>query len=60
MPKTALRKEKLTLSFDSALKSVAVKAAKRRGVYPVTIQENLVRENSICTDIGTWMTAPPM
>ncbi len=44
MPKTALRKEKLTLSFDPALKSVAVKAAKRRGVYPVTIQENLVRK----------------
>lgn len=44
MPKTALRKEKWTLSFDPALKSVVVKAAKRRGVYPVTVLETLVRE----------------
>ncbi len=44
MPKTALRKEKWTLSFDPALKRVVVKAAKRRGVYPVTVLENLVRE----------------
>ena len=44
MPRTALRKEKWTLSFDPALKSVVVKAAKRRGVYPVTLLENLVRE----------------
>ncbi len=44
MPKTTLRKEKWTLSFDPALKSVVVKAAKRRGIYPVTVLENLVRE----------------
>lgn len=44
MAKTALRKEKWTLSFDPALKSLVVKAAKRRGVYPVTVLENLVRE----------------
>ena len=44
MPKTALRKEKWTLSFDPALKSVVVKAAKRKGVYPVTVLENLGRE----------------
>lgn len=44
MPKTTLRKEKWTLSFDPALKSVVVKAAKRRGVYPVTVLETLVRE----------------
>ena len=43
MPKTALKKEKWTLSFDPGLKSVVVKAAKRRGVYPVTVLENLVR-----------------
>lgn len=44
MPKTALKKEKWTLSFDPALKSAVVKAAKRRGVYPVTLLESLVRE----------------
>jgi hypothetical protein len=44
MPKTALKKEKWTLSFDPALKSAVVKAAKRRGVYPVTVLEGLVRE----------------
>lgn len=44
MPKSALRKEKWTLSFDPALKSLVVKAAKRKGVYPVTVLENLVRE----------------
>ena len=44
MPKTALRKEKWTLSSNLALKSVVVKTAKRRGVYPVTVLENLVRE----------------
>src|SRR6188508_1916929 len=44
MPKAALKKEKWTLSFDPALKSMVVKAAKRRGVYPVTVLENLVRE----------------
>jgi hypothetical protein len=44
MPKTALKKEKWTLSFDPALKSAVVKAAKRRGVYPVALLEGLVRE----------------
>lgn len=44
MPKSALRKEKWTLSFDPALKNLVVKAAKRKGVYPVTVLENLVRE----------------
>lgn len=44
MAKTALRKEKWTLSFDPGLKSLVVKAARRRGVYPVTVLENLVRE----------------
>ena len=44
MPKTALKKEKWTLSFDPSLKSAVVKAAKRRGVYPVTLLESLVRE----------------
>ena len=44
MEKSALRKEKWTLSFDPGLKNLVVKAAKRRGVYPVTVLENLVRE----------------
>ena len=44
MPKTALRKEKWTLSFDPALKGLVVKAARRKGVYPVTVLEDLVRE----------------
>lgn len=44
MPKTALRKEKWTLSFDPSLKSLVVKAARRRGVYPVALLEDIVRE----------------
>ncbi|HSA86995.1 MAG TPA: hypothetical protein VLD83_17910 [Candidatus Binatia bacterium] len=44
MPKTTLKKEKWTLSFDSALKSAVVKAAKRKGIYPVALLEGLVRE----------------
>ncbi|MEX5214695.1 MAG: hypothetical protein NW703_11075 [Nitrospiraceae bacterium] len=44
MSKTASRKAKWTLSFDPALKSLVVKAAKRKGMYPVTVLENLVRE----------------
>ena len=44
MPKATLKKEKWTLSFDPALKSVVVKAAKRKGMYPVTLLESLVRE----------------
>ena len=44
MPRPAKRKEKWTLSFNPALKSAIVKAAKRRGVDPVTVLENLVRE----------------
>ena len=44
MPRPTKRKEKWTLSFDPTLKSAVVKAAKRRGVYPVTVLENLVRE----------------
>ena len=46
MAKTALRREreKWTLSFDSGLKEFVVRAARRRGVYPVTLLEELVRE----------------
>ncbi|HWF58883.1 MAG TPA: hypothetical protein VN666_00990 [Nitrospira sp.] len=44
MGKYALRKEKWTLSFDPGLKNLVVKAAKRRGIYPVAVLEGLVRE----------------
>src|SRR5207244_11400820 len=44
MPKAALRKEKWTLSFDPLLKTLVVKAARRKGVYPVALLEELVRE----------------
>ena len=44
MPKAAPLKQKWTLSFDAALKNLVVKAARRRGVYPVTLLEDLVRE----------------
>ena len=44
VPRPAKRKEKWTLSFAPALKNAVVKAAKRRGINPVTLLENLVRE----------------
>ncbi|MCG3773855.1 MAG: hypothetical protein JW395_0670 [Nitrospira sp.] len=44
MPRPTKRKEKWTLSFDPTLKSAVVKAAKRRGVHPVTQLEHLARE----------------
>jgi hypothetical protein len=44
MGKAALKKEKWTLSFDSKLKSLVVNAARRKGVYPVNLLEQLVRE----------------
>ena len=44
MAKAALKKDKWTLSFDPILKSLVVKAARPRRVYPVTLLEDLVRE----------------
>ncbi len=44
MPKAALRKEKWTLSFDPRLKTLVVKAARRKGMYPVALLEEIVRE----------------
>jgi hypothetical protein len=44
MGKATLKKEKWTLSFDSRLKSIVVKAAHRKGVYPVNLLEEIVRE----------------
>lgn len=43
MPKTALRKEKWTLSFDPRLKRLLIKEARKNGVYPVTLLEQVVR-----------------
>jgi hypothetical protein len=46
MAKAALKREreKWTLSFDANLKAFIVRTAKRRGMYPVTLLEELVRE----------------
>lgn len=44
MAKTALRKEKWTLSFDPRLKTLVIKNARQKGVYPVTLLEEIVRE----------------
>jgi hypothetical protein len=45
MPKTALKKEKWTLSFDSHLKRLLIQEAKKKGVYPVNLLEQVVREH---------------
>ena len=63
MPRPAKRKEKWTLSFNPVLKSAVVKAAKRRGVYPVTVLETLVRGkfnpygHTDVNDSGAYVTA---
>jgi hypothetical protein len=44
MPKTVLKKEKWTLSFDSGLKEAVKREAKARGIYPVQFLEEIVRE----------------
>jgi hypothetical protein len=44
MAKTVLKKEKWTLSFDSSLKGVVIKEARKKGVYPVSLLEDIVRE----------------
>jgi len=44
MPRAALQKAKWTLSFDAELKSVVVRAARRRGIYPVQLLEEIVRD----------------
>ncbi len=44
MPKTALKKEKWTLSFDPRLKRLLIKAARKQGIYPVNLLEQVVRE----------------
>lgn len=44
MPKTSLRKEKWTLSFDPRLKSLLIREAGKKGIYPVRLLEEIVRE----------------
>ena len=44
MPKTALKKEKWTLSFDARLKHFLVREARKKGIYPVSLLEQVVRE----------------
>jgi hypothetical protein len=44
MPKSALKKEKWTLSFNPKLKDAVIREAKAKGMYPVNFLEELVRE----------------
>lgn len=44
MPKTALGKEKWTLTFEPRLKEVVIREARKNGIYPVALLERLVRE----------------
>ncbi len=44
MAKASLKRGKWTLSFDSTLKAFLVKTARRRGVYPVALLEELVKK----------------
>jgi len=44
MPKTTAKKEQWTLSFDPRLKRLLIKEARRRGVHPVGLLEQVVRE----------------
>jgi hypothetical protein len=44
MSKTALKKEKWTLSFDPRLKRLLIKEARKKGIYPVSLLEEVVRE----------------
>ncbi len=44
MPKSALKKEKWTLSFDPRLKRLIISEARKKGVYPVNLLEQIVSE----------------
>lgn len=44
MPRTALKKEKWTLTFDQFLKNRIQQEARKMHVYPVQLLESLVRE----------------
>ena len=40
----SLKKEKWTLSFDPRLKRLLIKEAQKKGIYPVNLLEQIVRE----------------
>ncbi len=42
--KAALKKEKWTLSFDPRLKDFLIREARKRGIYRVSLLEEVVRE----------------
>ncbi len=44
MARAALKKEKWTLSFDSSLKEAVIREARKKGIYPVSFLEEVVRE----------------
>lgn len=44
MARAFLKREKWTLSFDATLKAFLVRTAKRRGMYPVALLEQIVKE----------------
>jgi len=43
LARAVARREKWTLSFDAGLKDFLVKTARRRGVYPVALLEEIVK-----------------
>jgi len=51
MPKTALKKEKWTLSFDPRLKRLLIKEARKKGVYPVNLLES---DDAFLDEIREW------
>lgn len=44
MSKQMLKKEKWTLSFDGRLKNLLIREARKQGMYPVHLLEQIVRE----------------
>jgi len=44
MPKSSLKKERWTITFDPVLKTQVQKEARKLRIYPVQILEGLVRE----------------
>ena len=44
MPKSALKKDKWTITFDPVLKGRVQKTARQLHIYPVQLLETLVRE----------------
>ncbi len=44
MARTALKKEKWTLTFDPRLKRLLAREARKRRIYPVGLLEEIVRE----------------